>query len=101
MDDKRYEDWKAELHKALRGSEVLRDFAGEPLDDDGRFEKAEFQVSATDGNGGVIVTVTLTDASRTGAGKQRQVSGNWRKDDAIEVADDAIASYVELREEWP
>lgn len=97
--NERYEAWKADLCTALRANAPV--VAGEALDGSGSFENVGFHVAAADGDdgkrGGVTVGITLTDPNGVGKGKHRQVPGNWRKDDAVDIARDSIAAYLKLR----
>jgi hypothetical protein len=98
-----YEAWIAELYDALRDN--MPDAAGQARGKTGDFEKVGFHVGADYGaagqNGGVIVAITLMDPERSGRGTHKQVAADWRRDDPNEVARDAIAAYVKLREQYP
>lgn len=91
--------WKDQVYEALRDN--APEFAGEASGRNGDFKNVGFHIGAAFGEagkrGGMIVGITITDQQSTGKGKHVQVEGNWREDDPVEVARDAIAAYVKLR----
>lgn len=95
-----YEAWAAELYETLRDD--MPELAGKVLDNDGQFENVGFHVRAAYGeegkHGGVIVAVSVTDRESAAKSKQVQVQGNWHWDDPVDVAHNAIAAYLKLRD---
>ena len=97
----KYEAWNAELYEGLRDN--MPEFAGKATGE-GDFENVGFAVGAAydpeGNNGGMIVGITITDQDSPRKGKHAQLYPNWRYDDPEQVARDAIAAYVKLREPW-
>lgn len=96
-----YCDWRSRFFSAVREYVPLQ-LAGKWSGIEGDFEKVVFQVSATDKRperspGGVLITISLADASPTPGKRRTTLIRNWRNDFASAVAREAIAAFeVEL-----